>query len=160
LAPELAPQPPETKLHYHREGIAIRSLGRRERTRWGVRNTLRGIEAIRGICISSTPIVELRATLDGLQFYRGRLQEGYPLHGEEYNHVKRKYVFNIWHDFSHFSEGLYNLQLQFSDENDGYLVKAEQIAVGSPLREDQYPNSDRLVSVSAADHRSLEAQIN
>ena len=160
LAPELAPQPPQRKLHYHGEGIAIRSLGRRERTRWGVRNTLRGIEAIRGVCISTTPIVELRATLEGIQFYRGTLQEGYPLHGEEYNHVKRKYVFNIWYDFSHFSEGLYNLQLQFFNENDGRLVKAEQIAVGSPLREDQYPNSDRLVSVSAADHRSLEEQIN
>ena len=160
LVPELAPQPPERKLHYHGEGIAIRSLGRRERTRWGVRNTLRGVEAIRGFCISTTPIVELRASLEGLQFYRGMLQEGYPLYGEEHNHNKRKYVFNIWYDFSHFLEGLYNLQLQFFNENGGLLVNAEQIAVGTPLPEDQYPNSDRLVSVSAADHRSLEEQIN
>jgi ADP-heptose:LPS heptosyltransferase len=160
LVPELAPQPPDRKLHYHGEGIAIRSLGRRERTRWGVRNTLRGIEAIRGFCISTTPVVELRATLEGLQFYRGTLQEGYPLYGEEYNYSKRKYVFNVWYDFSHVSEGLYNLQLQFFDENGGRLVKAEQIAVGTPLPEDRYPNSDRLVFVSAEDHRSLEEQIN
>jgi ADP-heptose:LPS heptosyltransferase/tetratricopeptide (TPR) repeat protein len=157
LVPELLPQPPEGK--FHAEEIAIRSLGRRERTRWGMRNTLRCVDAIRGFCVSATPIVELRATLNGVRFYSGTLQEGFPLK-EKFNLNKRKYVFNIWHDFSQFAEGLYNLKLEFLDEDGGLRVQAEQIAVGNPLSEDQYPNSDRLVSVSATDNRSVEEQIN
>jgi ADP-heptose:LPS heptosyltransferase len=71
-----------------------------------------------------------------------------------------KYVFNIWYDFSQFEEGLYDLQLQFIDENDGIRVQNEIIIIDSPLPEDQYPESDRLVSISASDSRSVEEQIN
>ena len=159
LVPELSPLPPEGKFHYYGEGIVVRSLGRRERSRWGVRNTLRGVDAIRGFCISTTPIAELRATLNGVRFYSGTLQEGFPLK-KEYDQNKRKYVFNIWHDFSRVPTGGYNLQLQFLDETGGLRVHAEQVAVGTPLPEDRYPNSDRLVSVSATDNRSVEEQIN
>jgi ADP-heptose:LPS heptosyltransferase len=159
LVPELAPQSPESKFHDHAEEIAIRLLGRRERTRWGMRNTLRGIEAIRGFCISATPLIELRATLSDLRFYRGKLQ-GFPLQYEKYNENKIKYVFNIWYDFSQFAEGLYDLQLQFVDENDGIRAHNEIITIGIPLPEDQYPDSDRLVSIAVSDSRSVEEQIN
>ena len=147
LVPELAPQPPETKLLCHPEEITIRWLGRRERTHWGIRSTVRGVDAIRGFCISAAPIVELRATLNGLRFYSGTLR-AFPLKYEKYDRKKRKYVFSIWYDFSHFAEGVYDLDLQFLDENGGLRVHTEQIAIGAPLPADQYPNSDRLVSVS------------
>jgi ADP-heptose:LPS heptosyltransferase len=159
LVPELAPQPPDSKLHGHVEEITIRWLGRCERTHWGIRSTLRGVDAIRGFCISAVPIIELRATLNGLRFYNGTPQ-GFPLKYEKHHQKKRKYVFNIWYDFSNFTEGLYDLHLQFIDENEGLRVHAEQIVVGTPLSEDQYPNSDRLVTVTEADGRSLEEQIN
>jgi ADP-heptose:LPS heptosyltransferase len=159
LVPEIAPQSAASKLHSHAEEITIRWLGRRERTHWGIRSTVRGIDAIRGFCISPTPIVELRATLNGLRFYNGTLQE-YPLKYEKDDKNKRKYVFNIWYDYSHFVDGLYNLDLQFIDENDGLRIHHEQIALGAPLSEDDYPGSDRLVSVSATDTRSLEEKIN
>jgi ADP-heptose:LPS heptosyltransferase len=114
---------------------------------------------MRGFCISATPIVELRATLNGLRFYSGTLQS-FPLKYESNDPNKRKYVFNIWYDFSDFTEGLYDLHLQFFDKNGGLRVHTEQITIGAPLSEDQYPDSDRLVSVSASDNRSLEEQIN
>ena len=80
----------------------MRSLGRRERTRWGaIRSTLRGVDAIRGFCVSAVPIVELRATLNGLRFYTAPLQ-AFPLKYEKDDPNKRKYVFNIWYDFSGF----------------------------------------------------------
>jgi ADP-heptose:LPS heptosyltransferase len=159
LVPELAPQPPESMLCDHPEEITIRWLGRRERTRWGIRSTVRGVDAIRGFCISAVPIVELRATLNGLRFYSGTPQ-AFPLKYEKLYPNKIKYVFNIWYDFSQFTEGLYDLHLQFLDENGGLRLHAEQVVIGLPLSEDQYPNSDRLVSVSASDDRPLEEQIN
>jgi ADP-heptose:LPS heptosyltransferase len=159
LVPELAPHSPETELRCHPEEITIRWLGRRERTHWGVRSTVRGVDAIRGFCISAVPIVELRAALNGLRFYSGTLR-AFPLKYEKYDRNKRKYVFSIWHDFSHFAEGLYDLHLQLFDENGGLRVHTEQIAIGAPLSEDHYPNSDRLVSVSRSDKRPIQEQIN
>jgi ADP-heptose:LPS heptosyltransferase/Flp pilus assembly protein TadD len=157
--PELAPRAPESILYIHREEVQIRALGRRERTRWGIRKTLRGVEAIRGFCISAVPIVELRGTLNGLRFCATSL-EGYPLKYEAEDPRKRKYVFNIWYDFSNFVDGLYDLELQFVDEQQGLRAHREQIVIAPPLSEDEYPDSDRLVSVSATDSRPIEEQIN
>jgi ADP-heptose:LPS heptosyltransferase/tetratricopeptide (TPR) repeat protein len=159
LVPEIVPEPAKSRLYGHAEEITIRWLGRRERTHWGIRSTVRGVDAIRGFCISATPIVELRATLNGLQFYTGTLQE-YPVKYEKYDKNKRKYVFNIWYDYSHFIEGMYELNLQFVDENGGLRVHSEKITVASPLSEDEYPDSDRLISVSATDSVPLEDKIN
>jgi ADP-heptose:LPS heptosyltransferase/Flp pilus assembly protein TadD len=159
LVPELAPRPRESVLHAHKEEIEVRALGRRERTRWGIRNTLRGADAIRGFCISAIGLVELRATLNGLNFCTNSLKE-YPLKYEGEYSKKKKYVFNIWYDFSNFVNGLYDLELQFIDEYEGMRVHHEEVVIASPLSEKEYPDSDRLVSVSATDSRSLEEQIN
>src|SRR5260370_13286327 len=157
---EVAPRRRQSQLRGHAEEISINWLGRYERTHWGgTRSTLRGADAIRGFCISAVPIVELRAMLNGLRFYTGTLQS-YPLKYEKDNLNKRKYVFNIWHDFSDFFEGVYELELQFVDENAGFCVHKQPVFVASPLSEDDYPDSDRLVSVSATDHRSVEDQVN
>jgi ADP-heptose:LPS heptosyltransferase len=160
VLPEIAPRPPLSMLHGHTEEIAMRSLGRRERTRWGgIRNTLRGVDAIRGFCVSAVPIVELRAMLNGLRFYTAPLQ-AFPLKYEKDDPNKRKYVFNIWYDFSDFVDGVYELELQFVDENAGVRVHKESILIAPPLSEDDYPDSDRLVSVSVTDNRSVAEQIN
>jgi ADP-heptose:LPS heptosyltransferase len=159
LIPELVPRPPESLLHEHSEEVQVRALGRRERTRWGMRHTLRGADAIRGFCISPTPIVELRATLNGLRFCITPL-EGYPLKHEGADPRKKKYVFNIWYDFANFVDGLYDLELQFVDEHQGMRLHREEIVIAPSLSEDEYPDSDRLVSVSATDSRPIEEQIN
>jgi ADP-heptose:LPS heptosyltransferase/Flp pilus assembly protein TadD len=159
LIPELVPRAPESFLHAHSEEIQVRALGRQERTRWGILDTLRGADAIRGFCVSAIPIVELRATLNGLRFCITSL-EGYPLKYEGVDPRKKKYVFNIWYDFSNFVDGSYNLELQFVDEQQGIRLHREQIVIAPPLSEHEYPDSDRLVSVSATDTRSPEEQIN
>jgi ADP-heptose:LPS heptosyltransferase len=160
LVPELAPRSPESQLRAHSEEITIRWLGRRERTHWGGElSTLRGVDAIRGFCISASRIVELRAMLNGLRFYSAPLQE-FPLKYEKHDHRKRKYVFNIWCDFSEFLDGVYELELQFVDENAGIRAHKETVVIAPPLSEDDYPDSDRLVSVSTADNRSIEEEIN
>ncbi len=97
--------------------------------------------------------------LNGLRFYTAPLQ-GFPLKYEKDNPQKMKYVFNIWHDFSNFVYGIYELELQFVDENAGVRAHKEAVIIGPPFFEDDYPNSDRLVSLSASDHRSVEEQIN
>jgi ADP-heptose:LPS heptosyltransferase len=124
-----------------------------------MRNTLRGADAIRGFCISAVPIMELRAALNGLCFCITALK-AFELKRESEDPRKRKYVFNVWYDFSHFLEGLYDLELRFTDENGGLRVHREQIVVAPPLSESDYPDSDRLVSISVTDSRSLEEQIN
>ena len=65
LAPEAAPRHPRDMYHNHHECIDLRHCGRNERTRWGMINTLRGVEALRGFCISAAPIVELQVAVDG-----------------------------------------------------------------------------------------------
>ncbi len=159
LVPELASRPAASFLHAHSEEIQVRALGRRERTRWGMRNTLRGADAIRGFCISAIPIVELRATLNGLRFCAIPL-EGFPLKYEGENPRKKKYVFNVWYDFSNFIDGIYDLELQFVDAHQGMRLHREQVVIAPPLSEAEYPDSDRLVSLSATDTRSPEDQIN
>lgn len=159
LVPELAPRTPESSLYPHNEEIQVHALGHRERTRWGLRNTLRGVDAIRGFCISAVPIVELRAALNGLRFCITPLQE-YPLKREAHDPRKRKYVFNIWHDFSNFTDGLYELELQFVDEHQDLCHHQKQVVIAPPRSEDEFPGSDRLVSVPATEPRPLEEQIN
>jgi ADP-heptose:LPS heptosyltransferase len=159
LLPELAPLPPQGKLRAHVEGISVLTLGRRERSRWGgVRNTLRGVEAIRGFCISAIPMLEIRALLNGARFHARPLQ-GFPLKYERDDPKKEKYIFNIWHDFSEFSEGLYDLELHVAGERRVHRYN-HKIAIAKALSEDKYPNSDRLVSISHSDPRSVEEQIN
>lgn len=159
LIPELAPRPPESMLHPHDEEIAVRWLGHVGRTPWGPRSILQGVDAIRGFCVSATPIVELRASINGLRFYSGTL-EGFPLKHEKFDANKKKYVFNVWHDFSDFREGLYNIELQFLDADGGLRVYSQEAFISAPPSEDEYPGSDRMVSVSAADNRPLEDRVN
>jgi ADP-heptose:LPS heptosyltransferase len=159
LLPELAPQPPEDQLRGHGEEIKIWWFGHFGRTAWGMRDVVRGVEAIRGYCISATPIVEVRACLNGLRF-RSETPKPYPLKYEKYNPRLRKYVFNIWYDFSHFREGAYEGQLYFVDAAGGMRSYTRQIVVAPPLSEEDYPASDRLVDAQPGDDRPLVEQIN
>jgi ADP-heptose:LPS heptosyltransferase/tetratricopeptide (TPR) repeat protein len=160
LSPELASRAPESQLHSHAEQIEIRQLGRRQRTDWGMHITLRGVEAIRGFCVSASPVTDLRVSLNGLAFHREGPLNGYPLKYESHDRNKRKYVFNIWYDFSHFANGLYDIELQFAHANGSLRTYRDLVVVDEPLHAEEYPNSDQLVAVSPNDDRPLEKQIN
>jgi hypothetical protein len=73
---------------------------------------------------------------------------------------KSKYVFDVWYDFSLFTSGLYEIELQFTCANGSVGAYRDLIIVDEPLPVDEYPNSDRLVAVSSNDDQSLEEQIN
>jgi ADP-heptose:LPS heptosyltransferase/Tfp pilus assembly protein PilF len=160
LSSELAPRTPESHLYPHSEQIAIRQLGRPQRTDWGLHTTLRGVEAIRGFCISATPITDLRVSLNGLAFHREGPLNGYQLKYESHDRNKRKYVFNVWYDFAQFANGLYDLELQFTNSKGSLRTYRDQVVVDEPLQVEKYPKSDRLVAVSLNDERPLEEQVN
>ncbi len=159
LVPEIAPQAPESKLFGHGDEITILRLGIWERTPWGMRNTVHGVDALRGFCISATPIVEVRGFINGLRIFSIK-PEGFSLKYEKYDKNRRKYVFNVWYNYSKFSQGLYHLELHFLDENGGLRLHSEEVVIGYPLSEEDYPISDRLVSISWDDDQSVEDQIN
>ncbi len=161
LAPELAPGPPIEKFHTHREGIELRRQGRLERTMWGLMPTLRGIDAVRGFCISATPILTISLALNGQMIYRGGVKGGYKLAYERENERLLKYVFNIWIDLTTFVEGRYEIEYRFTDVDHRSTTRVEQIVIAAPLGASSLPDSDGIIPpVEATGERSLDDQIN
>lgn len=159
LAPKLVPRDPQELLRSHDETIDVRRLGRREASYWGVRRTLRGIEAIRGFVVAQTPIVEMQIILQGATMHRAPLKGGYLMVFEADKQRVKKYVFNEWLDFSAFRPGLRALELRFLDADGQTCAFHEQVVVAAPIPEAHYPKSDALVSLEPSGARSIEEQI-
>lgn len=159
LVPSLAPRPLDQLLVRHQEEVAVRRLGRREVTYWGHRQTLRGVEAIRGFCISATPMVEVEVYLGGLRIHKGTLAGGYDLRLEAEADRVKKYVFNLWIDFSEYPQGLHALELRFSDCNEAIRYHRDDVVIAEPPREADFPDSHHVVEVRPDGRRSLEDQI-
>jgi ADP-heptose:LPS heptosyltransferase len=160
LAPEVAPRHPQDLYRTHHECIEVHRFGRSERSRWGMRRTLRGVEALRGLCISAVPIVELQVTVNGQTIHREGPLEGFPLKYEQNNLRLRKYPFNVWYNFETFEEGHYTIDVHCTDAHGRIREHRELVVIAAPLLPERHPESDGLVSVSYADPRSLEEQIN
>ncbi len=158
----LAPRPPIEGFHTHVEGIELRRLGRHERTHWGVLPTLRGVEAFRGLCISSVPLLIVELILNERMIYRGGLGRGFKLAHEGLNPDLRKYVFNIWIDLSNFIEGRYRFECRVTDIDHRTTSHVEQIVIAPPWPEGSIlPDSDGIVPrPDPNDPRSLDEQIN
>ncbi len=166
LAPELMPVPPEELLHRNGESIHLRRLGRPERTYWGTQPTLRGVEAIRGFCISADPIVEMQILLNGVLIHRGPTRS-YPLPNEIENFKLRKYVFNVWIDLQEFLPGRYSVELRFRDARDtrddhgGRRSHRQDVVIAAPLPEPVFQGGDAWTPpTDPGDPRSVEEQIN
>ena len=160
LAPELAPcDAAELRRRYdHSRPIHIRRLGaRRARSQWGVLPLLRGVEAIRGICISSVPFAELRIALGHRTLYRGA-PAGLALPDAELG--ERKYVFNVWLDFSLLPRGRHDIELSLIDIEGRACRHYEQVVIAAPLAESDAPASDALVAPPESRNTPLEAAIN
>ncbi len=161
LVPEIVPRKPQEMLENHHELILLRRFGKRERSAWGMLPTFRGVEAIRGFCISSEPIVEVQIALNGLIVHRGPPRGGYKLQFEKENPHLRQYVFNIWYNFAQFAHGRYEIEVRFlNSPTTVRRVHREQIVVAAALLEEDFPDSDSVISVSETDPRSVEEQIN
>ncbi len=166
LVPELLPARPVELLHRNGESIHIRRLGLVERSsRWGERTTLRGVEAIRGFCLSEDLILEVQVLLNGRVIHRGP-PRGHALYNEAEAFHLRKYVFNFWLDFSAYPPGPYQLELRFRDEDGtldpdgGRRAHRQTILIDSPRAEARFEGADSWVpSTDPADPRSVEDQI-
>lgn len=160
LAPEIRPRRPEEMLHTASESINLRQFGVRLNTFWGVRPVLRGVEAIRGFCISETPILEVRAFINGLPIHRGPLEGGFELEYEPDKSRIHKYVFNIWCDVSPFVPGQYRLELQFRNAKGHTRGFGEHFVVETPLSEAEHPDSDATINLVPGAPGSIVDQIN
>ena len=159
LAPDLVPRHPGAMLRTYHEAIEVHRLGSREAGFWGKRRTLRGVEAVRGFCVSAVPIGEVRVIVNGLAIHRSAPKGPYPLRLAREDDPHRKYVFNIWMDFSGFAFGLHNVELQFLRRDGETRSFHEQVVVAEPLAEADHPASDALVSIDPDDDRSIERQV-
>ena len=159
LVPELAPRRPEDLLRTYEERIEISRFGRRERSDWGNRRTLRGIEALRGYCLSAVPIVEVHVLLNGVLFHRGMVTAGYPLKFDVERGRLRKYVFNLWIDFTEFAPAQHALEVRLIDIDDNSRSVHEDVVVAAALPEAAYPLANLPVAIDYGDERSLEEQI-
>ena len=129
LALEVAPRRADTLYRSYGEHIDMRRCGLWERSFWGMMRTLRGVQAVRGFCISLVPIVELQLTFNGVLVHRGPLRGGYALEGEREASELRKYVFNAWLDFGGFAYGRYGMEARFIDANGNARTYREDMVI-------------------------------
>jgi ADP-heptose:LPS heptosyltransferase len=156
LVPELFPRGADMAPTPRADGVYIRRLGaRRERSRWGMMPTLRGLEAIRGFCLSGEPVQELRILLQDQEIYRGAPETseiGCPA-------GQAKYVFNVWFDFSAFAPGLRAVTVRFMGAAGELHRHGEHVVIAPALAEAAFPDSDGVVELAPGDARGPEAQI-
>ncbi len=159
LAPELAPRSPRDLLTTSYDSINVRQFGVRQNTFWGERPVLRGVEAIRGFCISTIPLLEVVATVNGLPVHRGPVKGPYELQYERDKSRIHKYVFNIWCDLSRFAPGQYELELRFTDAARNTRSQREWFVIEPPLLESHHPDSDGVINLDPSAGGSIDEQI-
>jgi ADP-heptose:LPS heptosyltransferase len=147
LAPELMPRSMHELLRYSGESIALRQFGVEQNTFWGHKQVARGVEAIRGVCISKALLMEVQTRVNGILIHRGPLKGPYVLEYEPDKNRIHKYVFNIWADFSDFNPGLYELELTIIVAGEKNRVFRQEFVVEEPLLEADYPDSDGVVTL-------------
>lgn len=152
---ELMPDPSASIMPPIADLIHIRRLGARTaRTRWGVRPTLAGVEAIRGFCLTRAPAVELVILLDGAPVHREPLAPA-----PDRANGPHKHVFNAWVDFSMVPPGAYAIELRLEGGDVAIAPHVDRIVVTAPPAEADAPGSDAVVTLASGDARSAEAQI-
>ena len=160
MAPENLPRPLHEMLHHSADSINLRQFGVGLNTFWGMKPVLRGVEAIRGFCISASPLTTVDAKINGLSIHRGPMKGPYELEYEPDKSRIHKYVFNIWCDLSGFAPGLYELELTFSHPGQKPRRLREEFVVEAPLLEADHPESDGVINLDPGAPGSIEDQIN
>jgi ADP-heptose:LPS heptosyltransferase len=161
MAAPLMPGPPLNGLHGHGEEIAMRMFGKAERTPWGIYNVLRGVQAFRGVVISTRPVVSIEIHLNGLLIHRGGLAGGFVIPHERDNPDIRKYTFNAWIDVTPFAEGRYDVHFRAHDISGRSFERTESVVIAGRLGASPLPDSDTDVPpADLSDPRSLDEQIN
>lgn len=160
LAPEQLPRSLDQLISRSEPSLNVSQFGAYLNTYWGIKRVARGVEAIRGFCISIEPLLTVTALVNGLVVHRGGLKGPYELEYEPDRQRIHKYVFNIWYDFSAFAPGLYTLELRFVPSHGKVRSLHLDFVVEPPLSEDNHPDSDAIVNLTPGDPRSIEEQVN
>ncbi len=157
LVPELVPSPGREAVAGIASGLSLRRLGRMERGPWGTLRTLRGVEAIRGYSLESGELAELEVLLDDRALACIALQTD----SKRDSRGRRKYVFNIWHDFTNEQAGPGTLTFRFrSAHAEVVRTSRERVVVAQPLREIDHPSSDGVVTSAEGSSKLLTEDIN
>lgn len=159
MSPEQLPRPFRQMLKRSEPSLNIRQFGVTINTYWGLLPVARGVEAIRGFCISTEPLTEVTALVNGLPLHHGPVKGPYELEYEPDRARIHKYVFNIWVDFTQFAPGRYDLELRFTDVHLQTRSLGERFVVEPPLREEDHPDSDGIVNLVAGASGSIEEQV-
>ena len=158
LIAEIVPHEGEALLRSYADGIEVRRCGVREPGWWGELRTLRGVQAIRGFCISPVPIIRVSIFLNGVPIHRAEAGAGHPLELPD-RPGQLKYVFNLWHDFSSVARGKHGMEVRAVDAEGRSFSFHDDVVVAEPLAEGDHPGSDAILSLDPADDRPLTAQI-
>jgi ADP-heptose:LPS heptosyltransferase/tetratricopeptide (TPR) repeat protein len=158
LAPGLARREPPA-IPSLPEEVKVHRLGRIEPTHWGDGRIMRGVEAIRGYCLTTETLVELQIIMGGLALYRGPVRLGKPVSAPDQSDPSHKYVFNVWLDVSHFVVGRYAIELRLIDTAGRTRSHHDRVVVAEPWPESRCPESDALITLTPGDPRSIEAQL-
>lgn len=160
MAPENLPRRLREMLRYSHDSLNLRQFGVVQNSFWGLLRVARGVEPVRGFCISEAPLGEFQARVNGLPLHHGVVKGPYELEYEPDKTRIHKYVFHFWADFSPLTPGLYELEIAFPVAGEPTRYLREQFVVEPPLREEDYPDSDAIINMPSDFTGSLDDQIN
>lgn len=159
LVPELAPGGLGPRPMVPEAGVHISRLGRREPGEGGLLTTLRGVEAVRGFCLSRVPVTDMHLLLDAIPVHRVSPKGGYPVAATGDEPALQKYVCNLWLDFGRFARGRYALELRFTDAEGTTHSFHDTVRIDEPLDPAAYPLSDGIIALSEPDPARLAERI-
>ena len=148
IDPDLFPKTRDELYLSHQDAFVFKRDGIHQRTQWGVGQTVRGVDALRGYIVSATPYLYIEIFLDGQLIWKSDLVVA-PQRREKSNPEIKKYVYNAWIDFSHFPPGPHELVYRAvnvrGDARDGIDWRRERVIVAEPTPADTFGDSDGLI---------------
>lgn len=142
IVPELLPRPVAgTPLAFPDRLQILRMAPRRMRGEIGMVRALTGVEAIRGFCISADPLTDVAILLDSREIIRQPLQSN----ELEVNTAKRKFVFNVWYDFSAVDPGDYRIEVRVLASGRKVRSSSDHVTVVAPGTLPEPDGSDAFI---------------
>ncbi len=148
IDPDLFPKTRDELYISHQDAFVFKRNGIHQRTQWGVGETVRGVDSLRGYIVSAVPYLYIEIFLDGQLIYKNDLVVA-PKRREKSNPDIKKYVYNAWIDFSNFRLGQHELVFRAVNvrgyAREGVDWRRERIIIAEPLNADTFIGSDGVV---------------
>ena len=148
IDPDLFPKTRDELYISHSEAFVFTRTGVRQRTKWGVGWTVRGVDSLRGYIVSGVRYLYIEIFLDGELIYKNDLIAA-PQRREKSNPDIKKWVYNAWIDFSNFPLGQHELVFRTvnvrGDAREGIDWRRERIIIAEPTLADEFVDSDGII---------------